>query len=156
GLGTRMRSERAKVLHELAGRPLLAYPLAALARLGVDRVAVVVGHQADLVRRVAVAAPGLDDLRIVRQDVQRGTGHAVACAAGGFGGFDGDVVVLYGDAPLVRAGTLRRLVDAHRAEGADVSLLTVRFADPTGYGRIVRASDGRVVDIVEERDAGPA
>src|SRR5512138_3384199 len=83
GLGTRMRSTRAKVLHELGGRPLVRYPLAAVAALDPDRVAVVVGHQADDVRR-AVADAGLRDLRVVIQPEQRGTGHAVACAAPAF------------------------------------------------------------------------
>lgn len=156
GLGTRMRSRRAKVLHELGGRPLLCYPLAALAALRPDRVAIVVGHQADAVRAVAEAAPGLGDVRVVLQAEQRGTGHAVACATDAFAGFDGDVLVLYGDVPFVRPDTLRRLVDAHRAADAGLSLLTMCFAAPTGYGRIVRDPDGRVTRIVEEKDATPA
>ncbi len=156
GLGTRMRSRRAKVLHELGGRPLLRYPLAALAALRPDRVAVVVGHQADEVRAVAEAAAGLGDLRVVLQPEQRGTGHAVARAAEAFADFTGDVLVLYGDVPFVRPDTLRRLVDAHRAGGAVLSLLTMCFAVPTGYGRIVRGADGRITRIVEERDATPA
>jgi bifunctional UDP-N-acetylglucosamine pyrophosphorylase/glucosamine-1-phosphate N-acetyltransferase len=156
GLGTRMRSRRAKVLHELAGRPLLAYSLAVLAELRPERVAVVVGHQAGLVRRAAEAAPGLGDLRIVVQAEQRGTGHAVACASPAFADFVGDVLILYGDVPLVRPATLRALVEAHRAEDAALTLLTVCFEDPTGYGRIVRGPDGRVTGIVEERDATPA
>jgi bifunctional UDP-N-acetylglucosamine pyrophosphorylase/glucosamine-1-phosphate N-acetyltransferase len=151
-----MRSERAKVLHELAGRPLLAYPLAALAALDPDRVVVVVGHQADAVRRVALAAPGLRDVRIALQAEQRGTGHAVSVAAPALAGLDGDVLVLYGDAPLVRTATLAALVEAHRARDAALSLLTMRFEDPTGYGRIVRGPDGGVTRIVEERDASPA
>src|SRR5437867_1667002 len=136
GLGTRMRSQRAKVLHELAGRPLVTYPLATLAALGPERVALVVGHQADLVRAAVTAAGGcgLRDVRLVVQAEQRGTGHAVLCASEVLAGFDGDVLVLYGDVPLVRADTLRQLLDAHRAAAADLSLLTLCFADPTGYG----------------------
>jgi len=155
GLGTRMRSERAKVLHELGGRPLVTYPLTSLAALHPERVAVVIGHQADLVRAAVGAAGGcgLQDIRFVVQEEQRGTGHAVQCAAREFRGFDGDLVILYGDAPLVRAATLRQLLDAHRAADADLSLLTLSFADPTGYGRILRDSTGAVVGIVEERDA---
>src|SRR5690242_17704555 len=155
GLGTRMRSARAKVLHELAGCPLVRYPLAALATLHPERVALVVGHQADDVR-AAVAGAGLADLRIVLQPEQRGTGHAVACAAGAFTGFDGDVLLLYGDVPLIRPATLAALVAAHRAENAALTLATMSFADPTGYGRIVRGPDGRVARIVEERDASDA
>jgi len=135
---------------------MLAYPLAAVAALRPARVAVVVGHQAEAVRRVAEGAPGLPDLRAVVQPEQRGTGHAVACAADAFAGFAGDVLIVYGDVPRIRTATLRRLVEAHRAAGAALSLLTVCFADPTGYGRIVRAPDGDVTGIVEERDATPA
>jgi bifunctional UDP-N-acetylglucosamine pyrophosphorylase/glucosamine-1-phosphate N-acetyltransferase len=155
GLGTRMRSRRAKVLHELARRPLVRYPLAALAALDPERVALVVGHQADDVR-VAASDANLADLRTVVQAEQRGTGHAVACAADAFQGFTGDILILYGDVPLIRPETLRTLVAAHRAEAADLTLVTMSFADPTGYGRILRGSDGRVVGIVEERDASDA
>jgi bifunctional UDP-N-acetylglucosamine pyrophosphorylase / glucosamine-1-phosphate N-acetyltransferase len=152
GLGTRMRSARAKVLHELGGLPLLRYPLAALGSLEPERIVVMVGHQADEVRDVA-AGSGLPGIRPVLQEEQRGTGHAARCALPALDGFSGEVVILYGDVPLISAGTLRRLVDLHRQEQADLSLLTVRQADPTGYGRIVRDPGGRVRGIVEERDA---
>ncbi|TMB02892.1 MAG: bifunctional UDP-N-acetylglucosamine diphosphorylase/glucosamine-1-phosphate N-acetyltransferase GlmU, partial [Deltaproteobacteria bacterium] len=155
GLGTRMRSDRAKVLHELGGRPLVRYPLDAIAALAPERVGLVVGHQADAVRTAAAGA-GLADLRIVLQAEQRGTGHAVACAATAFAGFTGDVLILYGDVPRIRAATLRALLDAHRAEEADLTLATICFAVPTGYGRIMRGADGGVTRIVEERDATPA
>jgi bifunctional UDP-N-acetylglucosamine pyrophosphorylase/glucosamine-1-phosphate N-acetyltransferase len=152
GLGTRMRSARAKVLHQLGGLPLLRYPLAALGSLEPERIVVVVGHQADEVREVAEGA-GLPGIRAVLQEEQRGTGHAARCALPALEGFAGDVLILYGDVPLIRAGTLRRLVDLHRQQRADLSLLTVRQADPTGYGRIVRGPGGQVRGIVEERDA---
>jgi bifunctional UDP-N-acetylglucosamine pyrophosphorylase/glucosamine-1-phosphate N-acetyltransferase len=155
GLGTRMRSSRAKVLHELGGLPLLRHPLAALATLAPARVALVVGHQADAVR-AAGARAGLPGLESVLQAEQRGTGHAVACAAPVFAGFEGDVLILYGDVPLIRASTLAALVTAHREAHADLTLLTVCFEDPRGYGRILRNNEGRVVGIVEERDATPA
>jgi bifunctional UDP-N-acetylglucosamine pyrophosphorylase/glucosamine-1-phosphate N-acetyltransferase len=155
GLGTRMRSRRAKVLHELAGLPLVRYPLAALAALDPERVALVVGHQADDVRAAAGGA-GLAGLRTVVQAEQRGTGHAVACAADAFRGFVGDVLILYGDVPLIRPATLRTLLAAHRTEAADLTLATMSFADPTGYGRILRDAAGRAVGIVEERDASDA
>jgi bifunctional UDP-N-acetylglucosamine pyrophosphorylase / glucosamine-1-phosphate N-acetyltransferase len=155
GLGTRMRSRRAKVLHELAGRPLFRHTLDAIGALDPERIALVVGHQADAVRRAATGV-GVRDLRFVVQAEQRGTGHAVACAAEAFAGFVGDVLIVYGDVPLIRSETLRALVDAHRAAAADLTLLTACFADPTGYGRILRDSGGQVVGIVEERDATPA
>jgi bifunctional UDP-N-acetylglucosamine pyrophosphorylase/glucosamine-1-phosphate N-acetyltransferase len=154
GLGTRMRSSRAKVLHELGGLPLIRHPLAALGPLEPARVVVVVGHQADQVRAAALAS-GLP-IETALQAEQHGTGHAVQCAAPVFAGFDGDVLILYGDVPLVTTATLRRLRDAHRAEHADLTLATMRFADPTGYGRILRDASGRVSGIVEHRDATPA
>ena len=152
GLGTRMRSERAKVLHELGGRPLLRYPLAALATLDPKRVVLVVGHQADAVSEAAKVA-GLAGLESVLQKEPKGTGHAVRCAAPALADFKGDVIILYGDVPMIRPETLAAIVRTHRAERADLTLLTVRFSDPTGYGRIVRGGDGRVTGIVEQRDA---
>src|SRR5262249_55627008 len=140
GLGTRMRSSRAKVLHELGGLPLVRHPLAALGRLGPSRVVVVVGHQAAEVR--AAALPSGLPVDTALQAEQRGTGHAVQCAAPAFADFDGDVLILYGDVPLVTTATLRRLLDVHRAEDADLALATMCFADPTGYGRILRDATG--------------
>jgi bifunctional UDP-N-acetylglucosamine pyrophosphorylase/glucosamine-1-phosphate N-acetyltransferase len=149
-----MRSTRAKVLHELGGRPLIRYPLAALARLAPSRIVVVVGHQADEVRS-AVLASGLPVDTVVQAE-QRGTGHAAQCAVPALGDFDGDVLLLYGDVPLVTTATLRRLCETHRTANADLTLLTMRFDDPTGYGRILRDDAGRVRGIVEHRDASPA
>jgi bifunctional UDP-N-acetylglucosamine pyrophosphorylase/glucosamine-1-phosphate N-acetyltransferase len=155
GLGTRMRSARAKVLHELAGRPLLHYPLRALRPLAPARIVLVVGHQADLVRSAAAEAR-MPALETVLQAEQRGTGHAVRCALQALAGFEGDVVVLYGDVPLIRGATLAALVETHRSQHAALTLLTLHCANPTGYGRIVRDGAGRVERIVEERDASPA
>jgi bifunctional UDP-N-acetylglucosamine pyrophosphorylase/glucosamine-1-phosphate N-acetyltransferase len=155
GHGTRMKSARAKVLHRLGGRPLIAHVLAAVGRLAPARVVVVVGHQADDVRAASVGAANGhgDDIRFVHQAVRRGTGDAVRCAVPVLGDFRGDVLILYGDTPTVRAETLARLVDGHRRSGAALSLLTARFSDPTGYGRIVRDAGGALEAIVEERDA---
>jgi bifunctional UDP-N-acetylglucosamine pyrophosphorylase/glucosamine-1-phosphate N-acetyltransferase len=150
-----MRSARAKVLHELGGRPLLRYALGAVGALVPEHVVVVVGHQADQVRDAAEAS-GLPGIRAVLQEDQRGTGHAVRCALPALDGFSGDVLILYGDVPLIGAETLRRLVGSHRARQADLSILTVRQADPAGYGRIVRDAGGNVLGIVEERDATAA
>ena len=150
-----MRSGRAKVLHELGGQPLVRYPLATLAGLHPERVALVVGHQADAVRDAALRAE-LADLRLVLQSEQRGTGHAVACAHEAFADFDGDVLILYGDVPLIRRETLAALIDTHRREDADLTLVTMFFQDPQGYGRILRTSEGQVTGIVEERDGTEA
>jgi bifunctional UDP-N-acetylglucosamine pyrophosphorylase / glucosamine-1-phosphate N-acetyltransferase len=119
GKGTRMRSERAKVLHELAGRPLLAHVLAAARAAGIARIVVVVGHQADLVR----AACAGRDLAFVRQEPQLGTGHAVQVAAGELDPA-GWTVVLAGDVPLLRPSTLRRLIDGAREADAAAVVLT--------------------------------
>ncbi|MGH7893623.1 MAG: bifunctional UDP-N-acetylglucosamine diphosphorylase/glucosamine-1-phosphate N-acetyltransferase GlmU [Candidatus Binatia bacterium] len=154
GLGTRMRSARAKLLHELGGRPLVRYPLAALAPLGPSRVVLVVGHQGDEMLAAALAS-GLP-VEAVEQTEQRGTGHAVQCAAPALARFEGDVLVLNGDVPLVTTATLRRLLETHRSERADLTLVTMRFADPTSYGRILRDAAGRVRGIVEHKDATPA
>ncbi len=158
GLGTRMRSQRAKVLHALAGRPLIAYVLDAVAALAPERVVVVVGHQADEVAAACGAAANGSaggGPTFVEQAVQRGTGDAVRCAVPALGDFAGDVVIVYGDTPTLRGETLRALVAGHRDARATLSLLTARFSDPTGYGRIVRDAGGVIERIVEERDAGP-
>ncbi len=158
GLGTRMKSARAKVLHRLCGSPLIAYVLAAVERLTPARTVVVVGHQADEVQAASVGAANgrAGGIRFVHQAIQRGTGDAVRCAAAALADFRGDVLILYGDTPALRGETLARLVDGHRQSGATLSLLTARFRDPTGYGRIVRDAGGGVECIVEERDASSA
>jgi bifunctional UDP-N-acetylglucosamine pyrophosphorylase/glucosamine-1-phosphate N-acetyltransferase len=149
GQGKRMRSDLPKVLHPLAGRPLLGHVLATARTLSPSRLCVVVGHGGNAVRE-ALDAPGL---RWAVQEPQLGTGHAVMQAlpeleAGGV------VLVLYGDVPLIGAATLRALVDA--AAGGALALLTQHLETPRGYGRIVRDSDGRVERIVEEKDATDA
>ncbi len=145
GEGKRMRSNRPKVLADLAGRSLLDHTLESARALNPDRIRVVVGAGADAVR--ATLAP---DVEAFEQPERRGTGDAVACALGGLPAND-TALVLYGDVPLVRPATLRRLADA--AGRNDCALLTVTVADPAGYGRIVRDADQGVARIVEERDA---
>ncbi len=149
GKGTRMRSDLAKVLHPLLGRPLLWYPLEACRRAGVERLVVVVGHQAEAVRRAA----GAPDVAFALQAEQNGTGHAVLCARPALADYRGTALILCGDVPLIRPETLRRLVEAHRSAGALVTVLTMELPDPAGYGRIVRDGDGHLVRIVEEADA---
>lgn len=148
GLGTRMRSSRAKVLHELGGQPLIAYPLQALRAAGADPVVVIVGYQEEAVR--AACAPF--DTQFARQKEQRGTGHAVRMAAPRLRDFAGDVLLVNGDLPFVSVDSFRALIRAHQKSAAAVSLLTAEIDEPAGFGRIVR-KDGEVVGIVEEKDA---
>ncbi|HZQ87040.1 MAG TPA: NTP transferase domain-containing protein [Acidimicrobiales bacterium] len=158
GEGTRMRSERPKPLHLLCGRPMVVHVLDALAEVAVDRVVVVVGHGAERVsKEVQAYAPAELAIEFVEQRVQRGTGDAVSVALTGFGAEDeledGDILVLPGDTPLLRPPTIAALVRAHRQSGAAATLLTAVIDDPTGYGRVVRAKDDRVLRVVEQADA---
>ncbi len=151
GQGTRMKSALPKVLHPLAGRPMVRFVLEAACALEPANLVVVVGYGAEQVRR----AVG-DDVLYVTQTEQLGTGHAVCQAEAASAGRAEQVLVLYGDTPLIRPETLRRLVAHHQAEGAVATLLTFRPDDPTGYGRIVRDATGRrVLGIVEEKEATP-
>jgi bifunctional UDP-N-acetylglucosamine pyrophosphorylase/glucosamine-1-phosphate N-acetyltransferase len=153
GKGTRFKSERAKVLHAAAGRSLLRWVLEALRPLALDRVVVVVGHQADDVAAEAAAA-GLPGTRTIVQSEQHGTGHAVRCAveAGALDGVE-EVLVVPGDTPLLTPQVLAELLACHRAVAhTAATLLTAELPDPTGYGRVVRR-DGQVAGVVEERDA---
>jgi bifunctional UDP-N-acetylglucosamine pyrophosphorylase/glucosamine-1-phosphate N-acetyltransferase len=151
GKGTRMQSDRPKVLHELADRPLLDHVLDTARRAGVARMVVVVGHQAERVR-TACAAP---DVEFVLQEPQLGTGHAVQVAAPALrdGGW---TVILAGDVPLLTAATLRHLVDRTRHGDLAAAVLTCVVDDAGSYGRIVKDDRGGLQRIVEARDATPA
>ncbi len=145
GQGTRMRSQLPKVLHRLAGKPMVSHVLDTARRLEADRMHVVVGHGADRVRQ----ALGDFAVRFALQAEQKGTGHAVAQALDGLG--KGKVLVLYGDVPLIRRETLSVLLD--QVTETRMGLLTVTLDDPNGYGRILRNDAGEVVAIVEQKDA---
>jgi bifunctional UDP-N-acetylglucosamine pyrophosphorylase / glucosamine-1-phosphate N-acetyltransferase len=154
GQGKRMRSNLPKVLHRIAGRPMLGHVIVtaqqvAAARSTAAHLVVVVGHGADSVR---AEFAGTDDLSFVLQEPQLGTGHAVQQAVPKLLD-DAHTLVLYGDVPLVRTATLQRLLEA---AGDGVAILTVQLADPTGYGRVVRDASGHVRRIVEEKDADAA
>jgi bifunctional UDP-N-acetylglucosamine pyrophosphorylase/glucosamine-1-phosphate N-acetyltransferase len=154
GMGKRMNSDLAKVLHPMAGRPLLAHVLDALDELGLGRTVVVIGHQRE---KVQAAFAGRNGIQWAIQAEQRGTGHAYMMAEPVLGDFHGTVLVLPGDTPLLTARTLGNLLDRHAQSGAKVTVLSMRLDDPKGYGRIVRTRDGEGIErIVEEKDATPA
>jgi len=149
GISSRMNTELAKVLHEVCGRPMLAYVLDACRDVGVEKIYVVVGYGAEQVKERFAED---QDIVWVHQDKQFGTGHAVLCCKQYLAGFDGQTLVLCGDGPLIRAGTLTILVEKHGAEHAAVTLATAVLDDPTGYGRIVRDVYGNIQGIVEDSD----
>ncbi|GAA1783191.1 bifunctional UDP-N-acetylglucosamine diphosphorylase/glucosamine-1-phosphate N-acetyltransferase GlmU [Actinomadura chokoriensis] len=154
GEGTRMKSRKSKVLHELCGRSMLGHVLAAARRLEPERLVVVVGHRREqVVEHLGAHAP---DAEAVVQEHQGGTGHAVRMALEQTGALDGTVVVTNGDHPLLRGETLQALVRVHEGEGNAATVLTTEMPDATGYGRMVRAADGSVEAIVEHKDATDA
>ena len=153
GLGTRMKSRRAKVLHEMAGRPMILYVIDTAMQVAGNQVVLVVGHQAEIVEDVVSRKA---ELIFARQTEQLGTGHAVMCALPALPDECRDVIILCGDVPLIRAGTLERLISVHRSGPFDVSILATEVNDPTGYGRIVRDAQDHVCGIVEEADASAA
>lgn len=155
GMGTRMRSERIKLLHPVAGRPMVDWVVDAAASLKPSRMVAVVGHQAPDVE----AAIGDRCTDMVLQKEQRGTGHAVLQALKKMkpADADGTLLILNGDLPTLRASTLRDLLRRHHRSGAALTLLTAKLDDATGYGRILRGPDGGGIRrIVEHRDASPA
>ena len=145
GESTRFHSDKPKVLHELGGAPMLAHVLASAHALAPEEIHVVVGQHAEMVRQ----AMDDDSLYWHRQSPCRGTGHALQCARSALGN-DHAVLVLYGDVPLIRPSTLKELLAA--LDAADIALLTQMRDDPTGYGRILRNPDNRVIGIVEQSD----
>ena len=152
GKGTRMKSDTHKVLHPIAGRPMLLHLIDSVKALGAEREVVVVGAGREQVE-AAVHPLGVET---VEQAEQLGTGHAVRMAEGALAGFQGDVLILYGDVPLVTTGTMRRMIEAlHGDGGPSVVVLGFRPADPGAYGRVIVGPDGRLDKIVEYKDATP-
>ncbi len=150
-----MKSARSKVLHDILGRPLCAWPIARAFDVGASPVVAVVGHQAEAVESALRAAFPDEPLQFALQAEQKGTGHAVGCAKEALAGYKGPVLILYGDVPLLRRDTLKALVDAQAKSGAPLALVTCELADPTGYGRVVREG-GAPRRIVEHKDATEA
>ncbi len=164
GLGTRMKSRRAKVLHELAGLPLVSHVTRAAFETSPDALITIVGYQAEQVEqavrdqiarleeRSATAGPRL---HFALQTEQRGTGHAVMAARDALKNRSGSLIILAGDGPMIRAETLSRLASIHESEQNSATVLTVQMDDPTGYGRIIRDKEGRFLRVVEQKDASP-
>lgn len=152
GQGTRMKSRMAKVLHRAGGKPLVRHAIdAALEIAPPERVFVVVGYQADRVSAEVHAA----GVAAIHQAEQLGTGHAVMCGEDKLSRLGGRLIVFVGDCPLIRAATLEQLAETQRASGAAAAVITTEVEDPTGYGRIIRAADGSVEEIVEHKAATP-
>jgi bifunctional UDP-N-acetylglucosamine pyrophosphorylase/glucosamine-1-phosphate N-acetyltransferase len=150
GLGTRMKSDVPKVLHEVCGRPMLSYVIDAALSVSPERVVVVTGPDQDAVAEIMPV--GCE--RAVQQE-RRGTGDAVRAGLEPLDGFEGDVVILVGDAPLVDGAFLRDLIEAHQTSAWRATVATALLADPAQYGRVVRDAEGGVQRIVEARDASP-
>ncbi len=150
GLGTRMKSDKAKVLHEILGRPMILYVVGTAAEIAGKDVIPVIGNQAEKVREIVSAHY---DVMFALQEKQLGTGHAVMCALPNIPGHAGHVLILCGDVPLITAGTLTGLIEEHLAKQRDISLLAVERDDPSGYGRILTDESMNVTGIVEEADA---
>jgi bifunctional UDP-N-acetylglucosamine pyrophosphorylase / glucosamine-1-phosphate N-acetyltransferase len=153
GLGTRMKSQKAKVLHELGGQPLISHVCHTALTLPPRAIYVIVGHQADKVESAARQAVGDVEVNFVTQTKQLGTGDAVMAARASLSNAGSTVLILSGDVPLIKPETLRRLVDHHRESKAAGTILSVRMENPTGYGRIVRDPNDQFTKIVEQKDA---
>ncbi len=148
GKGTRMKSDRAKVLHELFFKPMLHHVLDTVTQTDINQTAIIVGHQREAV---------LDSLNSyaftpVFQEEQLGTGHAVLCAQEACRSTD-LVMILCGDTPLIRPETLQEMIDHHRKNSSVLTLMTTRLGNPFGYGRIISSADGHVLEIIEQKDA---
>ena len=149
GKGTRMKSDLAKVLHVLEGKPLLHYSLAAARSAGAEKIVVIIGHQAQTVRELFADS----GVVFIEQNPQLGTGHAVLQAKDVLSDYHGLTVILCGDVPLLKASTIKELIENHTKSKALLTVLTTYPSEPKGYGRVVKDVQGNVLKIVEERDA---
>jgi bifunctional UDP-N-acetylglucosamine pyrophosphorylase/glucosamine-1-phosphate N-acetyltransferase len=154
GVSSRMNTHLPKVLHEVTGRPMLAYVLDACRSVGADKIYVVVGFGADQVKERFAGESS--DIVWVQQPKQMGTAHAVMCCQEHLAGFHGETLVLCGDGPLIRAKTLQTLIEKHEAEHSAATLATAVLEDPSGYGRIIRDAYGNMQGIIEDSDCTPA
>ena len=154
GEGTRMKSDLAKVLHEINGFPMIVHVLNALGETGPSRIVVVVGHQAEAVKnRLSGDDTVNEGLTFALQSERLGTGHAVMQAKPALEGFEGTIMVLTGDTPLLEKSTLADFLKFHRESGAAATVMSAEVEDASGYGRILRDTSGDLLGIVEHKDA---
>ncbi len=149
GLGTRMKSSKAKVLHEVLFKPMILHVLDTVKTLNPDHTFVIVGHQREKVAELAASYQA----SCIVQEEQLGTGHAVLCAERELSSIGGTVLILSGDVPLIKADSLRAMLASHRQKRPVLTLMTAMLDDPTNYGRIVRDESGKLLEIAEEKDA---
>ena len=150
GRGTRMKSDLAKVLHPICGRPMVWHVAALARKVGAEKTVVVVGHQASMV----MEAMKREDLIYAVQEEQLGSAHAVLQAGDALRDFDGDVLILCGDVPLLLPSTIEALLENHRSHEGVITVMTALLDDPGSYGRVVKNETGEILKIVEARDAG--
>lgn len=148
GMGTRMKSEMPKVIHKVCGKELVRWVIDESKKAGAEKVVTVIGHKSEMVKPIVEK-----DAEIAIQAEQLGTGHAVMQAAALIKDYKGCIVILNGDTPLIQAETIESAVKYHKAEGNSATVITAELPDAAGYGRIVRAADGSVLKIVEQKDA---
>jgi len=150
-----MKSDLPKVLHRLGGKPMVEYVVETAKKVGVEKIVMVIGYKWEQTQDSLeyLAGGSYGKVEFVVQEEQLGTGHAVMQAKDHLGDFDGDVLILSGDVPLLTSNTVKKLLEEHRAKKAKATVLTAIIEDPSGYGRIIRNKDGMVERIVEDKDA---
>ncbi|MCK4385968.1 MAG: NTP transferase domain-containing protein, partial [candidate division Zixibacteria bacterium] len=155
GKGERMKSDLPKVLHKLGGKPMVEYVVETAKNVGVEKIILVVGYKWELTQKSLkyLSDGSFGKVEFVIQKKQLGTGHAVLQTRDHFSNFDGDILVLCGDVPLLTSNTVKRLLGEHRTKKAKATVLTAIVEDPSGYGRIIRNKDKMVEKIVEDKDA---
>lgn len=149
GKGTRMKSDLPKVLHKLNNRAMVHYVIDLAEKINSEKIVLIIGHKKELVEQEC----GNRNVKFVVQSPQLGTGHAVQMTEPAFKSYDGDILVLSGDVPLLTEKSIRALIDEHQRSNATATLLTADLDDPSGYGRVLRDRDGFVKSVVEHKDA---